>query len=373
MAKVRDVIEVMENWAPSQLAESWDNVGLITGDPETEVRSVIISLDVTEETITLALKNKASIIVSHHPPIFKPLKNLIGSNLPSRIIRLAVKEDISLYTSHSNLDQVSNGVSQALAEKLGLNNIIPLSPGNCELLKFVTYTPPEYTDKIREAAGYAGAGVIGEYKLCSFTSRGIGTYMPSSEASPYEGESDKLSRVEEDRIEMVVPAPFISNVIEETRKVHPYEEMAYDIIPLSRRKPTFGYGAVGDIRKSMKISLFTEHVSKSLGIETLKVSKGGNKSIKRVAVMGGSGRDYISRAISAGADAYVTGDLGHHDFLNNCSSTILIDASHRATELPVLDKIKERLHGSPSTEKIEIIIDCGNTAHNTYKYVVKNI
>lgn len=373
MVKVRDVIEAMENWAPSQLAESWDNVGLITGDPEIQVQSVIIALDITEGTITLALRNRASIIVSHHPPLFKPLKNLTGSDLSSRIIRLAVKENISLYTSHSNLDQASNGVSQALAEKLGLNNITPLSPGNCELLKFVTYTPPEYTDKIREAAGYAGAGVIGKYNLCSFTFRGTGTYIPSSSASPYEGESGKLSRVTEDRLEMIVPAPLISKVVEETRKVHPYEEMAYDIIPLSQKEPTFGYGAVGDLHEPMRLSLFTEHVSKSLEIETLKVSKGENKSIKRVAVMGGSGGDFIPRAISIGADAYVTGDLGHHDFLNNCSSTILIDASHRATELPVLNKIKERLHASPSMEKIEIIIDWGNTSQTTYKFNIQNI
>jgi len=373
MAKVSDVIEIMENWAPSQLSESWDNVGLIIGNTETEVRSLIITLDVTEETIALALRNKASIILSHHPPIFKPLKNLTGSDLSSRIIRLAVKEEISIYTSHSNLDHVSDGVSQTLAEKLGLYNIIPLSPANCEQLKFVIYTPQEYTDKIREAAGYAGAGVIGEYKLCSFTSRGIGTYMPSSKASPYKGKSGKLSRVTEDRLEMVVPAPFISKVIEETRRVHPYEEMAYDIIPLSRRETTFGYGAFGDLREPMELPLFTEHVSKSLGVETLNVSKGRNKSIKCVAVMGGSGKDFISRAISAGADAYVTGDLGHHDFLNNCSSIILIDASHRATELPVLDKIKERLHSSPSMEKTKIIIDRGNTSYNTCKYDINNI
>ncbi len=372
MIKVRDVIDVMEKWSPSELAESWDNVGLITGDPELEVRSVIIALDITEETIALALRNKASIIVSHHPPIFKPIKNLIGNALVPRIICKAIKKNISIYTSHSNLDQAPDGVSHALAEKLGLNNISPLSPGNCGLLKFITYAPAKYTDKIREAAGYAGAGIIGKYNLCSFTLKGTGTYIPSKSASPYKGKSGKLSRVKEDRLEMIVPAPFISRVVEETRKVHPYEEMAYDIIPLSQTDPTFGYGSVGSFHKPMELSFFTEHVSKSLGVETLKISKVKNKLIEHVAVMGGSGGKFITAAISIGADAYVTGDLSHHDFLENCSSMILIDASHRATELPVLNKIKERLHAVPSMKKIEIIIDSGNTVHTIYKYKNNN-
>ena len=373
MAKVRDVIETIEKWAPSPLAESWDNVGLITGDPESNVKSIIVALDVTEETIAIALKNKASIIVSHHPPILKPLKNLTGNDLSSRVIQMAVKESISLYASHTNLDQAPNGVSHALAEKLKLTDITPLSPGNCELLKFITFSPPEHTDKIREAAGHAGAGVIGKYSLCSFTSRGTGTYIPSGDASPYDGETDKLSKVTEDRIEMIVPAPFISKVIEETRKVHPYEEMAYDIIPLFTKEPTFGYGAIGNLQEPMELSHFTEHVSRTLNVRTLNVSKGGKKHIKCVAVMGGNGRDYISRAISAGADAFVTGDLCHHDFMEHYSSTVLIDASHRATELPVLHKIKERLHFLPSMKGIKIIIDCGTTSHFLYESYTENI
>ena len=373
MAKVCDVIEIMENWAPSQLAESWDNVGLISGDPENNIESVIVTLDITEETISLAQKNRPSIVVSHHPPIFRPLKNLSGSEMSSRIIRSAVKKDLSLYTSHTNLDQASDGVSKALAEKLELKNITFLSPGNFEFFKFVIFTPPEYTDKIREAAGYAGAGIIGEYRLCSFTSRGTGTYIPSNDASPYEGKSAELSRVSEDRIEMVVPAPLISKVVEETRKVHPYEEMAYDLIHLHQKEPFFGYGAFGDLQKPLELPFFIEKVSQSLNIEKLKVSKCEKKSIKHVAVMGGRGKDYISKAISVGADAFVTGEIGHHDFLDNGSSIILVDASHRATELPVLNKIKERLHTSQSLKNIEIIIDWGNTPQLIYEYNVKNI
>ena len=373
MAKVRDVIDAMEQWAPLSLAESWDNVGLITGNTENNVESVIVALEVTEETMAFALENRVQLIVSHHPTIFKPLKTLTDSNLSSSIIRMAVKKDIALYTSHTNLDQVPHGVSMSLAEKLGLTNITPLAPCNCELLKFVTFTPPEYTDRIREAAGNAGAGVIGEYNLCSFTSRGTGTYIPSSDASPHEGESGKLSRVTEDRLEMVVPAPLISKVIEETRKVHPYEEMAYDLIPLSRQAPSFGYGAIGNLQEPMELPQFLGIVSESLQTKTLNVSKGEIRRIKLVAVMGGSGKDYITAAVSAGADVFVTGDLGHHDFLEYCSSILLVDATHRATELPVLSTIKERLHSLPLLKGLEINIDWGNTVQTTYQYNGKSI
>ena len=373
MANVCDVVETMEKWAPAFLAESWDNAGLITGDPDNKVTSVIIALDVTEETIALAKKHRASMIVSHHPPIFKPLKNLTGSDQSSKVIRTAIKEDISLYASHSNLDRAPNGVSHALAEKLGLVDTFPLVQDSCTLLKFVAFVPPEYTDKIREAAGNAGAGIIGEYHLCSFTSSGTGTYIPSSDSSPYEGKSGKLSRVTEDRIEMIVPAESAANVVKETRKAHPYDEMAYDLIPLSQQEPTIGYGAVGSLQKPMKLPQFIEHVSKSLSIETLKVSNCEKKLIKNVAMMGGSGSDYISSAISAGADSYITSEMDHHDFLENGSSILLIDASHRATELPILNKIKERLTASPSLEDIDIIIDWGNPHQTVFEYNVEKI
>ncbi|MFC1694283.1 Nif3-like dinuclear metal center hexameric protein, partial [Candidatus Latescibacterota bacterium] len=339
MIKVRDVIQIMENWAPSSLAENWDNAGLITGDPDNSVTSVMVTLEVTEETIAKACKNNASLLITHHPPIFKSHANLTGKNMSTRVILKAVREDISIYTAHTNLDQAPGGVSWALAETLGLGSVSLLAAGNSGIVKFVTFSPPDYTDRIREAAGAAGAGFIGEYNLCSFTSPGTGTYIPSTESSPYEGESGKLSRANEDRLEMIVPAHLVSRVVESARKVHPYEEMAYDLIPLSNPNPSFGYGAVGDLVKPMNPQLFTEFVVRRLCIDSITVSKGNGKKIQRVAVMGGSGKHYISHALASGADAYVTGEIGHHDFIEYGDSIMLIDATHRATELPVLKKI----------------------------------
>jgi len=359
MAKVCEVVEVMDDWAPTQIAESWDNVGLITGNFESEIQSVIITLETTEKTLVVAQNNQPSMIISHHPPIFKPIKNLISDNLTTKVICTAVKETIPLYASHTNLDQAPDGVSYALAEKLGLTRLRTLAPGNCDLFKFVTFAPPEHIDRIREAAGRAGAGIIGEYSLCSFTSKGTGTYIPSRNASPYEGKTGELSRVHEDRIEMVVPSFSVSQVLSAVRKVHPYEEIAYDLIFLGQKDIRFGYGAVGELEKPLSATEFIYHVSSSLGIETVYHSLCNKTTIHHVAVMGGSGRDYIGQALSSGADAYVTGEIGYHNFLENGDAILLVDASHRATELPVLTKIQERLQTSSALKDIHIIIDWG--------------
>ena len=373
MVKVRDIIEAMENWAPSSLAESWDNTGLITGDQEQEASSIIITLDVTEKTIENAASKKSPLIITHHPPIFKPLKNLSGSDLAARVIRSAVKNDVAIYASHTNLDQAPGGVSETLAKKLRLQSISPLYPGKGEMLKFITFTPPEYTDRVRKSAGAAGAGAIGEYRLCSFTTHGSGTYLPTSEAKPFEGEQNILSRVDEDRIEMIVPARLSQAVVEAARKAHPYDEMAYDLIPLSNRERTFCFGAKGKLEKPMSPDCFLEHVSQALDITSLTATEGSGESIEQVAVMGGSGKSGIGHAVSAGADAYVTGDLGYHDFLEYGHRLMLVDATHRATELPVLDMIKERLAGIFRESLTDITIDRGISIAKTIDYTSNSI
>jgi dinuclear metal center YbgI/SA1388 family protein len=368
MVKIRDVMEVMESWAPSSLAESWDNTGLIIGNPDNDVSHIIVTLDVTADTVTAAGSSQASMIISHHPPIFKPLYNLSGKNASTHIIAQAIKHDIALFAAHTNLDQVMDGVNCALAEKLGLQSVSFLSPGNAGYVKFVTFVPPDFTDKIREAAGSAGAGVIGKYTYCSFSSPGTGTYIPSETASPFEGHPGELSKSREDRIEMIVPSTIISRVIEAARKAHPYEEMAYDIIPLSGIQTPYGYGAVGELAEPMEPPAFIDSFARMLDCTTLRVSRARKEPIQHVAVMGGKGGDYISRAVAARADAYVTGDLGHHDFVLYGDAILLVDASHRLTELPVLEKIKGRLLSSGIGKHITVTIDYGEDITETKTY-----
>jgi len=362
MAQVSDVIDVLEQWAPPELAESWDNVGLITGESSRHIDSVLVTLDITEENLSHSHDSHFSMIVSHHPPIFKPLKNIAGNDLQSRIIRAAVKDDIALYSAHTNLDRAPDGVSYALAERLGLENITMLAPGGMEMVKFVTFTPPGYTDEVRDAAGFAGAGIIGAYHFCSFTSRGTGTYMPTGDATPFEGTTGMLSRTDEDRIEMILPEALVPRVVEAARKAHPYDEMAYDIVRLSQHDPRYGYGAVGDLPEPMDVQRFIGHVARKLSVNSLTVSS-AERSVRRVAVTGGSGRAYIPHTLKAGADAFVTGEIGHHDFLEHGQSLLLVDATHRATELPVLENIKTRLESSSALQGVRILIDRGKDTH----------
>ncbi|MFC1509086.1 Nif3-like dinuclear metal center hexameric protein [Candidatus Omnitrophota bacterium] len=368
MAKVRDVTDIMETWAPPSLAETWDNSGLITGDPDRDVSHVFVTLDVTREVIDLAVQHGASMVISHHPPIFKPLYSLTGRSPTTDIITHAIKNDIALYAAHTNLDQAPGGVSWALAQKLDLHSIEPLTAGTAGAVKFVTFVPPEHTDNVREAAASAGAGVIGEYRSCSFTTPGKGTYIPSEHAQPLEGISGELTRYDEDRIEMIVPEPLISRVIDAARKKHPYEEMAYDIIPLSHNRSVFGYGAVGELNVPTVIDALLDDVLYKLNIASLRISGAKKETVQRIAVMGGSGSALIGKAIGAKADVFITGEIGYHDFITYDGDIVLVDATHRATELPILERIVERLTGSVIGGTIPVSIAEGKNRQKPYDH-----
>lgn len=372
MITVRDIVEVMEKWAPLSLAETWDNPGLLIGDLQDPVSSLLITLDVTERTIDTAVSMGASLIISHHPPLFHPLSHLTGSHPSVRVVRKAIQENIAIYSSHTNLDQAPGGVSHAAAERLGLRNVTVLSPGGSGMVKFVTFAPPEFTDRIRDAAGAVGAGVIGAYTRCSFTVQGVGTYIPSQFTHQFSGEFDKLSRVGEDRIEMIVPSPLVSQVVAAARAAHPYEEMAYDLIPLANSGSPYGYGVIGDMAEPMECETFIRFTAGSLKTEGVTVSGNFGRPIRRVAIMGGSGGKFIEKAISAGADAFVTGDLNHHDHLDASGAILLVDASHRATELPVLWNIEREVKSGISKD-IAVHIDSVEAKTLTRIYIFPQI
>jgi dinuclear metal center YbgI/SA1388 family protein len=319
---------------------------------------VIVTLDVSEETVEKAAVTGA-LIIAHHPPVFKPLKSLAGTNVASRIVRLAVKHDVPVFAAHTNLDRAPGGVGDALAETLGLSVLTKLEAPLYKFFKFVTFAPADAVEGIRRAAGKAGAGVIGRYSMCSFETSGTGTFIPSADANPYSGEPGVLSRETEVRLEMIVPAHLTDTVVASARNAHPYEEMAFDLIPLENTDHTIGYGAVGELDRPMSPDCFARYVAECLGIGTVTASVTAPDSIRRVAVMGGKGRDYIGRAASMGADAYVTGELGHHDYIECPEGLMLLDATHCATERPVLEAIRNRLAASEPGKGLVYIIEDG--------------
>ncbi len=359
---IGDIVAVMERWAPSWTAESWDNTGLIAGSPETPANGVLVALDVTDTTLDHAIRHGYNLIISHHPPVFIPMKRFSGVDMASRVIRTAIRHDIALYVAHTSLDRAPGGVSFALADRLGLEGAAFLDRGGAAMAKFVTYVPPEHTDAVRDAAAAAGAGVIGEYEQCSFTFPGTGTYIPSERATPFAGAVENLSRESENRLEMVIPRALAWHVVAAARRVHPYEEMAYDLIPLDNPDPNHGYGVVGVLPEPLDAGSFARYVRDRLGASVVTVSPGRGGMVKRVAVLGGNGRKHIGIALAAEADAFVTSEIGHHNFIEYGRSLVLVDAGHRETELPVLASIRDRLAGSgfPFEQTPDIFIDDGD-------------
>ena len=342
--KVKNIIDCLENLAPPSYAEKWDNVGLMTGNAENDVKTVMLSLDVTPDVVEQAIKQKAQMIVSHHPLIFSPLKTLAETSWQSRMLADIIRADITVYSAHTNLDSAVGGVNDVLAEKLGLMDVSILDTSNVEpLCKIVVFVPEGYADKVRTAMTNAGAGHIGEYKDCTFMTDGTGTFRPLEGTKPFIGRIGRLEKVKEVRLETIIMEKDEKKVLTAMIKAHPYEEVAYDIYPLRNRLVLAGLGRVGVLKQLLTAKQLAEKVKKALKADAVTYSDAGRK-IKKVAVCGGAGTDFIDTAIRQGADAFVTGDVKYHAAQKALlDGMTLIDAGHQATEMPVLGKLQELL------------------------------
>ena len=341
MVRARDVIAAVERLAPPSLAEGWDNCGLQVGDPSAEVRRVLVALTPLSEVFDEAAE--ADFLLFHHPPIFTPLKSVDASSYPGDLISRALRNGLAVYAAHTSYDAAPDGVSVALARALALEGPLePVSPRG-SLRKLVVFVPVENADAVAEALSGAGAGRIGDYTRCTFRSAGTGTFLPGGGSDPYLGERCRLERVEEVRLETVVPAHLARAAGDAAKAAHPYEEVALDVYPVEGFPEGCGYGRIGTLPEPLTAAELVSHVSDSLGFPARPVSE-GHRSIRRVAVLGGSGGSFIPEVAASGAEAYVTGDLDYHDaLLAESLGLTAIDAGHAATELPSLDPLAERL------------------------------
>jgi dinuclear metal center YbgI/SA1388 family protein len=341
---VKEIIKYLEDWAPKGIAWDKDNVGLQVGNPEIEIKNIIISLDLNEEVIEVALKENCNLIITHHPALYYPLKNLdFSKNRTARMFELLIKNNISLYSAHTNLDFTKSGVSYQLAKKLDLKKIRFLKNLSQNQFKLAVFVPESHINKVAEAIHQTGGGIIGEYSNCSFRTNGTGTFKGSDESNPSIGNKELLESVEEIKLEVLVDKWKINEVIRALRKVHPYEEVAFDIYPLHNDNINFGIGVIGELNEAMIINDFLSFVSSKLKISTLRCTKNNKKKIKSVAVCGGSCGELIDEAINQNADAFITADLRYHTFQDAEGKILLIDAGHYETEIPVLDEIKSRI------------------------------
>lgn len=346
---IRDVAQALETWAPRGSAQSYDNVGLQVGDPDLPVQRVLIALDLTAHVIEEAIRENANLIITHHPTIFKPLRSVTAGSGPAGLVFRLAQAGIALYAAHTNLDAAPDGVSFALAEQLGLQEVRFLKPFPETLYKLATFVPASHADAVREALAQAGAGRIGAYEACAFATEGTGYFRPTESASPFIGTpGGQLEAVQELRIEVEVPRWHLDRVLNALRQAHPYEEVAYDVYPVHQPNTRAGFGAVGRLPKPEPLPAFLHRVAERLDAEALRYTGDPSSTVERVAVCGGSGSDLTGDALAAGADAYVTADITYHKFFDvlapgGTPRMALIDAGHFETERIVEELLRRNL------------------------------
>lgn len=307
-----EIIELFEQFSPKGYAVDGDKVGLQIGRLNKPIQNVMITLDVLENVVDEAIEKNVDLIIAHHPPIFRPLQKLVTDTPQGRMLEKIIKHDIAVYAAHTNLDVAPGGVNDLLAEALGLQNIELLAPTYEEKLKkLVVFVPKKHSEQVRNALGLAGAGAIGNYSYCSFTSEGTGNFLPGENTNPFIGNTGELETVQEERIETIFPASLEKRVLSAMLKAHPYEEVAYDIYPLANKGPELGLGRVGSIGE-MTLKEFADQVKQVFGLSGVRVVGDLNSKVKKVAVLGGDGNKYWSQAKFKGADVFVTGDLYYH-------------------------------------------------------------
>ena len=329
---VKSICELIEEVAPLALQESYDNAGLLVGDSQTEVTSILICIDITEEVISEAIRKKCNLIVSHHPLIFTGLKKLTGQNEVQRCVAKAIKNDIAIYAAHTNLDNVLSGVSGKMAEKIGLKNIQILQPKHDTLLKLITYVPKLHSYGVRQALFEAGAGKIGNYDSCSFNSEGVGTFQANENAQPFVGNIDEFHSEPETRIEVILPDYLKYRVLDALLKTHPYEEPAYDFVPLKNVWSQIGAGVVGELEEAEDELIFLNRIKSIFKTPTIRHTSLLDKKIKRVALCGGSGSSFLLDAINAKADVYISGDFKYHEFFEAQKQILIADIGHFESE-----------------------------------------
>jgi dinuclear metal center YbgI/SA1388 family protein len=329
---IKSIINFLETVAPPAYQESYDNCGLIIGNKNAECCGILCALDVTEAVIAEAKQKNCNLIVAHHPLIFRSIKKINGNNYVEKTVIAAIKNDIAVYAIHTNLDNLLTGVNAAIADKLNLQNRKILLPKQNVYTKLFTFVPTQHAQKIKDALFAAGAGNIGNYSECSFSVSGQGSFKAGNHARPFVGEKNIRHHEAEEKIEVIFPTYLQHPIIETLLAAHPYEEVAYDLAPLSNAAANIGSGILGELKNEMSEVDFFQLLKTQFSLTVIKHTPLLNKKIKKVAVCGGSGSFLIRTAIAAGADFYVTADVKYHEFFDAENKLVFADIGHWESE-----------------------------------------
>lgn len=340
---VGDIAGFLEDWAPPDTAWEKDNCGLQAGDPSARLRGILLALDPTASAVEEAARTGANLLITHHPLFFHPLRSATPDVPAAGVLRRLLAGGIHLYSAHTNLDAARGGTSFALGERLGLRHLRFLTTPFRRSAKVVTFAPAAAIEAIARAMGAAGAGRIGEYGDCSFRTNGTGTFRGSSRSTPVIGRRGRLEAVEEVRLEMLVRRALLPAVLKAMRGAHPYEEPAYDVIPLGNPDNGHGMGAIGECARPLALRAFVAMVKGTLHCGAVRWCGPAGRTVRIAAVCGGSGSEFLPDAVREGADAFVTADIRYHTFQETAGGIGLVDAGHYETEAPVLDAMARRL------------------------------
>ncbi len=330
--KIKDITTCIEEIAPLNYAEDFDNVGLLVGNYNTKVTGVLVTLDTLENIVDEAIEKNCNLIVSFHPIIFSGLKKLNGNNYVERVVLKAIKNDIAIYAMHTALDNSFKGVNAKICEVLGLKNKKILIPQKNTIKKLTTYVPNSNAEEVRIALFNAGAGNIGNYDNCSFNTEGYGTYKGNENSFPVVGKKGELHTENETFISVIFEKHKEKNILIALFKAHPYEEVAYNIVPLDNIHQEIGIGMVGELTTETEELEFLNFLKTTMNAKGIRHSKLIGKPIKKVAVLGGSGSFAINNAIAAGADIYITSDIKYHEFYKAENKLVIADIGHFESE-----------------------------------------
>lgn len=327
-----EAIQVLEQTAPLSYQEGYDNAGLLTGNSNWNCTGILCTLDATEQVIMEAKERGCNLVIAHHPIIFGGLKKITGRNYVEKTIISAIKHDIAIYAIHTNLDNVLHGVNDRMADRLGLVSRQILAPKSGQLMKLCSFVPLAQADELRTALFEAGAGHIGRYSDCSFNVEGTGTFKGGAGTNPFAGKPGELHREKEVKLEVIFPAHLQSRLVAALLKAHPYEEVAYDIIPLANEHPEVGSGLIGELPEPVTEEGFLHILKNAFELSVVRHTPLLGKRVQKVALCGGAGSFLTGRALAAGADVYVTADVKYHEFFDANGRLVIADIGHWESE-----------------------------------------
>lgn len=341
--KIQALISLLHQWAPAAYQESYDNSTLICGNTQNDIQKVLVCLDVTEDVLDEAIQLGANLIIAHHPIIFKGLKKLTGSNYVERTLIKAIKNDISIFALHTNLDNVLTGVNREIANRMGIENPKILLPKSDILYKLIVFVPLSHAESLAQALFNVGVGKIGNYDMASFRSKGTGTFRPLEHANPHTGTVLNFEEVEEIKLEFIVEKHLLQTSIQTMLEVHPYEAVAYDCIELQNIHNEIGSGMIGNLDNNISMADFLKMIKEKFGLHAIKYTGNLQKNVQRIAWCGGSGIFLLSEAKKQKADVFLTADVKYHEFFDAENQISIVDIGHYESEQFTIDLIIRKI------------------------------